>query len=105
MTTATWDSFPADVTLPDGSKHLGVRAILTDAGMLMVYGQQGDAVVQVFAAAVAGPVSLKSPYAPRYDSESTFATDRGVVIALRGAGCGCSSPLKNANLVSGAVPA
>jgi len=98
MTTATWDSFPADVTLPNGTRHLGVRAILTDAGMLIVYGQMGDAVVQVFAAAVAGPIQTQSPLAPRYDSESTFATEVGVVTATRGMGCGCGSPLRHAQL-------
>jgi hypothetical protein len=105
MTTATWDSFPADVTLPDGSKHQGVRVILTDAGMLIVYGQMGDTVTQVFAAAVHGAPVLKSPYAPRYDSESSIPTDQGIVTALRGAGCGCGSVLKHANLANLGVPA
>lgn len=105
MTVATWDLFPADVTLPDGMKHASVRAIVTDAGMLVVYGTLGDQVTQVYASAIHGAPALKSPYSPRYDSESTVPTTDGVVSITRGAGCGCGSPLKHANLASLGVPA
>jgi hypothetical protein len=105
MTAATWDLFPADVTLPDGQKLNGVRVILTDQGMAMVYDTLGQQVTQAFASAVHGAPSLKSPYAPRYDSESSIPTVNGVLTVTRGAGCGCGSVLKSANLATLGVSA
>jgi hypothetical protein len=100
MITATWDMFPADVTLPDGTGLTGVRVLVTTSDMVLIYSAEGERTLQAWAGAITGEATLANPYAPRFASESTIPTAAGTVTVIRGAGCGCSSPLKYANLAA-----
>jgi hypothetical protein len=85
------DVHPAEVTLPDGSRHELVRVALTNR-RLRVWSEVGREHELVFDAAHQG-IALDTLH-PLVGRRMLWATDAGEVAVTRMRGCGCGSSLR-----------
>lgn len=106
-----WAMFPADVTPPPDVAVREWRQVMvqvtapgpSDHGLVYVWTHTAGQVEALFSSALTEPVTLPNPFAPRYASQAELPTVAGTLTVIRGSGCGCSSPLKGANPLAGAI--
>jgi hypothetical protein len=85
------DVHPAEVTLPDGSRHDLVRVALTNR-RLRIWAEVARTPELLFEAAHQG-IALDTLH-PLVGRSMTWATDAGEVVVTRMRGCGCGSSLR-----------
>jgi hypothetical protein len=87
------DLHPAELTMPDGQHHTGVRVFITTR-RLIAYQMTGTGMTRIADLELADNQVSYSRHQLKAGENLVVAISDGDVFVNRGRGCGCGSPLK-----------